>query len=71
MENDKVVNEQVVVSNILNSYYVTIAETTGNTESINSCARLDDILQAHSNHASVRYIKENLHSNSEMAFSSV
>ncbi len=28
------VNEQIAVSNILNSYYVTIADTTGNTDSI-------------------------------------
>ncbi len=71
MENDKVVNEQIAVSNILNNYYVTVAETIGNVDSIDACTRLEDILQAHNNHDSVRYIKDNLRNNNEMTFSPV
>ncbi len=71
MRNYKVVNEQVPVSNILNSFF-TIAETTGNTDSIDVHHLMTYLKHSHNNHDSVRYIKikDNLFSNNEVTFSS-
>ncbi len=50
------INEHVAVSNILNSYCVTMAEITGYTDIINSCTGLRDTLQTH-NHDSYVILK--------------
>jgi hypothetical protein len=53
MENDNVVNNSTVVSNLMNDYYVNITKTIGYDDSVCQGDTFDDIVSTHADNRSV------------------
>ncbi len=60
IENEEVVNEPSVVSNLINQYFISASETIGQPDYIDESTTIEEILQTHTSHESVSFKRDNL-----------
>ena len=64
-QNDKIINDPSIVSNIFNNYFRTVAMEIGNESPLSEEESLDEIFQIYEDHKSVK----NIHSNKQQDIS--
>ena len=57
---DSIINENSAVANAFNEYFGQVASTIGNDEPIGENECIEDIIESHNNHISIKLIRENI-----------
>ena len=57
---DSIINENSVVANAFNEYFGQVASTIANDKTIDENECIEDIIESHNNHLSIKLIRENI-----------